>query len=82
MESLEAYRARVFEDTQAYLKASSSEELNAPKRVTTWGGDEHELVPANAVMRPIAHIFHHAGQLAIMVKSLGKPAPGFDYPVL
>ena len=82
IDSLEKYRAKTFSVTQDYLLNMSQQELNTPKMLKTWGGNEYNLTPAIVVIRPIVHIFHHAGQISIMCKILKKPAPGFDFPIL
>jgi len=81
IESLEAYREETFTATQKYLGNASVEELNTPRLMTTWRGDEHMLCPGHVVMRTVTHIYHHQGQVASMFRLLGSPSPGFDYPI-
>lgn len=81
VDSLEAYREDTFAATQAYLRTASVEELNTPRPMKTWHGDEPMLYPGHVVMRTITHIYHHQGQLATMYRILGSPIPGFNYPI-
>ena len=81
IDSLEAYRGETFAATQAYLRSTSAEELNTPRAMTTYGGSQHVLLPGHVVLRTIAHIYHHQGQVAAMFRLLGSPSPGFDYPI-
>jgi uncharacterized damage-inducible protein DinB len=81
LESLEGYREATFAATRAYLRAASAEELNTPRPMMTWTGEEHVLYPGHVVMRTITHIYHHQGQIASMCRLLGSPSPGFDYPI-
>lgn len=79
--SLERYREGTFDATQAYLRSASVEELNTPRPMKTWHGDEPWLYPGHVVVRTITHIYHHQGQLAAMLRILGSPIPGFNYPI-
>lgn len=81
VESLEVYRAEVFALGDGYLRGASPEELNHPRPMTTWGGREKVLVPAHVFLRTQMHVFQHQGQIAAMCRILGKPIPGFDYPI-
>jgi len=81
VESLEAYRKQVFTATEAYLRASSVEELNTPRPMMTWGNKERVLTPAHVFMRTLTHLYHHQGQIVAMCRLLGKPCTGLDYPI-
>ena len=81
IESLEGYRDATFTVTQAYLRNASVEELNTPRPMKTWRGEEHVLHPGHVLMRTITHIYHHQGQIATMFRLLGSPSPGFNYPI-
>jgi uncharacterized damage-inducible protein DinB len=81
IESLEGYRETTFDATQAYLRSASREELNTPRPMRTWKNEEHVLHPGHVVMRTITHIYHHQGQIASMLRILGNPSPGFNYPI-
>ena len=81
VESLEAYRRRVFSATEKYLRAASVEELNTARRMMTWGNKERPLIPAHVFMRTLTHIYHHQGQIVAMCRLLGKPAAAMDYPI-
>ncbi len=81
IESLERYRETTFAATQAYLRKASVEELNTPRPMMTWKKEEHMLHPGHVVMRTITHIYHHQGQIASMLRLLGSPSPGFNYPI-
>lgn len=81
IESLERYREATFAATQEYLKNASVEELNTPRPMETWHSEEEVLRPGHVVMRTITHIYHHQGQVAAMLRILGSPIPGFNYPI-
>jgi uncharacterized damage-inducible protein DinB len=79
---LESYRDRVYAETEAYLRAVPVEELNVARARMTWGNRERMLVPAHVVMRTVTHLYHHQGQVLAMLRLLGKPGSGLDYPIL
>lgn len=82
IDALRAFRERVAAETVSYLRAASEAELNAPCEVTTWGGKQTQVVPANVLLRTQTHVFDHKGQLAAMVRLLGRPIPaGLDFPL-
>jgi len=81
VESLEAYRVKVFAATEAYLRASSTEELNTARSMITWGGKARVLIPAHVLLRTLTHLYHHQGQIVAMCRLLGKPCTGLDYPI-
>jgi uncharacterized damage-inducible protein DinB len=78
---LESYRDRVFAETEAYLRAASVDELNTARAMMTWGDRERVLTPAHVVMRTVTHLYHHQGQVLAMLRLLGKPCTGLDYPI-
>jgi len=79
---LESFRQSVGEATREYLRETSDEELNAPRKMTTWGGHEKMLAPAHVILRTQTHLFHHMGQLTAMCRLLGHPIPpGMDFPI-
>jgi uncharacterized damage-inducible protein DinB len=80
--ALQAYRARIFAETEEYLRGASDEELNSPRMMTVWGGTQRELIPARVVLRTVTHIYHHLGQALVMCRVLGQPADGMDFPLL
>ena len=82
IESLEKYRESVFAATEAYLHAASPTELNTARPMMTWGNKERILVPANVIIRPVTHYFHHQGQVLAMCRLMGKPCSGLDYPII
>ena len=81
IESLEAYREQVFVVTEAYLRATSAEELNTARPMMTWGNREQVLTPAHVIMRTLTHFYHHQGQIVAMCRLLGKRSNGLDYPI-
>jgi len=85
VDSLEGFRADVYEKTELYLRAASAEELNSARLMMTWGNREQTLTPAHVFMRTLTHLYHHQGQILAMCRILGKPAsgqiPGFDFPL-
>lgn len=78
--ALEGLRRDVLALTESYLAGASAAELNRARPVKTWGGNVLELVPAHVVMRTVAHLYHHQGQVTAMCRLLGKPVGGLDYP--
>ncbi len=83
VDEIEAWRAQVAEASRAYLRSASVADLNTPRRMTTWGGRESVLVPAQAFLRPLMHYYHHQGQIVAMCRIVGKPAMGLglDFPL-
>lgn len=81
--SLEAARVAVQTLTESYLRDASTEELNTPRAMMTWGGKEQELVPARIILRTVTHAYQHQGQVAAMCRLAGHPIPaGLDFPLL
>jgi len=78
--SLEALREKVFAVTESYLTDATSDELNTPRSMKTWGGTDKVLVPAHVIMRTVTHLYHHQGQVTAMCRLLGHPVGGLDYP--
>jgi uncharacterized damage-inducible protein DinB len=78
METLLAARDRIREETQAYLRNLTDEQLNTilPKRPVDWGGELRS--PAFILLHVITHVFHHKGQVVAMLRILGHPAPDTD----
>lgn len=82
IDAIRAYRERVAATTAEYLNSASEAELNTRRKMTTWGGIEHELMPAHIILRTQVHIFQHQGQIAAMSRLLGRPIPaGLDFPL-
>jgi uncharacterized damage-inducible protein DinB len=79
--SLDVYRTEVAGRVRAWLADATPEILNEPKAMMTWGGREKTLVPAAVVMRTQTHHFAHLGQILAMLRLLGHPARGLDYPL-
>jgi len=82
IEALEAYRKQVFEETAEYLRSASTEELNTARLMKTWDNSEHMMIPAHVFFRTLTHLYYHQGQIYVMCKMMGKPAPGTDFPVI
>jgi len=84
VDSLEEYRQQVVEIAENYLEGASVEELNAPRKMTTWGNKEPILVPAHVIIRTQVHIYHHQGKVLAMCRLMGKPGPKgvMDYPIV
>jgi uncharacterized damage-inducible protein DinB len=74
-------RAAVAAETRRYLSGATPQALNTPRRMTTWGGAQHDLVPARVVLRTFSHLYHHQGQIMAMCRLLGRPASGMDFPL-
>ena len=82
LDALRSFRARVAEETVAYLRATSDADLNTRLAVTTWGDKQVDLVPAHVLMRTQTHIFQHQGQVAAMCRLSGRPIPPrLDFPL-
>lgn len=81
VEAMETYRDQVRGATAEYLSAASTETLNTPRRMMTWGNKEHLLTPVHVFLRTVTHIYHHQGQVSAMCNLLGKPARGLDFPI-
>jgi uncharacterized damage-inducible protein DinB len=79
--SLETYRREVGDVTERYLRAVSTEELNSPQTMITWGNRERLLIPAQVILRTQVHYYHHQGQILAMCRLLGKPGGALDYPI-
>lgn len=79
--SLSTYREEVAGRARAWLEGASPELLNQPRTFATWGGREKVLVPAAVVMRTQTHHFTHLGQILAMVRLMGHPVRGLDFPV-
>lgn len=82
LDAIEPFRARTAAKTREYLTAASTDELNTPRRMTTWNQQDVTLVPAQVIMRTQTHIYNHLGQICAMCRTMGKtPPPGMDYPL-
>lgn len=82
VDTLEAFRASVYEATDAYLGRVSEDVLNTPRAMEVWGGSTPTLVPAQVIVRTQTHIFQHMGQITALCRMFDKPAPpGLDFPL-
>lgn len=81
VEAMEAFRARTASAVDAYLARVPEEDLYARRECTVYGGKQRMLVPAHVLLRTITHLYHHIGQVAAMCRLVGKPIPGFDFPL-
>lgn len=81
LDALAAFREEVAAETRAWLRAAAPSELDTPRRMVTWGGGEHLLVPAHVVLRTQMHAYQHQGQVVAMCRLLGRPAAGLDFPL-
>ena len=80
LDSLETFRAEVYAGTEAYLRATPDETLNAAREFLTWGDKRVPLVPARVILRTQTHLFQHLGQITAMCRLLGSPVPpGMDF---
>ncbi|MBM3316639.1 MAG: DinB family protein [Candidatus Eisenbacteria bacterium] len=81
-EALEAHRRQVAAATDGYLRRASETEINTAREMWTWPGRTRSLVPALILLRTVAHIYQHQGQVLAMCRLLGKPGPGgLDFPI-
>lgn len=81
VESLAAWRARVFAATESWLRRVDATTLNTARAHQVWGGRERTLAPAHVVLRTQTHLYHHQGQVTAMCRLLGKPIGGLDFPL-
>ncbi len=82
IDALRAFRTRIAESTALYLGATTDADLNTRRSMTTWGGKQQDLVPANVLLRTQTHVFQHQGQVAAMCRLLGRPIPpDLDFPL-
>ena len=82
VDELEAYRRRVADATDGYLRQANEGELNTAREMRTWPGKLRPLVPARVVLRTQTHIYQHQGKVLAMCRLLGKPGPaGLDFPL-
>lgn len=81
IDSLEAWRARVYAATGAYLKAHDATALNTAREYETWGGRRKTFTPAHVMVRTHTHIYSHKGQVSAMCRLMGKPVKGLDFPL-
>jgi len=82
IDALEAYRRRIAESTQSYLRSADPAELNTAREMLTWPDRKRLLVPAHVVLRTQTHIYQHQGQVAAQCRLLGRPIPtGLDFPL-
>jgi len=81
IDTLEAWRARVFAATEIYLRGVTADTLNTARPHLTWGGREKTMAPAHVILRTQTHLYHHQGQVLAMCRLLGKPAGGLDFPL-
>lgn len=81
VDTLEAWRSRVFAATEAYLHGVSVEALNTARPRETWGGRVKTLVPAHVILRTQTHFYQHQGQVVAMCRLMGKQKGGLDFPL-
>ena len=82
VEALEAYRKKVAETTDEYLRQASEAQLNTPREMRTWPDKIRMLAPAHVFVRTLTHIYQHQGQVLAMCRLLGRPGPGdLDFPL-
>lgn len=78
---LERLRRQVAEATRAWLAAQTPQALSRARDCLVWGGAVRSLVPAAALLRPMTHAHHHAGQVLAMIRLLGREPRGADLPI-
>jgi uncharacterized damage-inducible protein DinB/heme-degrading monooxygenase HmoA len=78
IDAVMAAKRCVMEATIAYLDALTDAQLNTElERVPDrWVGPRR--TPAFILLHVITHAFHHKGQIALMLRMLGHPAPDSD----
>ncbi|MGE0191538.1 MAG: DinB family protein [Planctomycetota bacterium] len=82
VDALEAFRQRVAARTRSWLEGMSDEALATPTPFLQYGGREATFAPAYAVLRTQTHVFHHIGQVKVMLRAFGHPVPpGLDFPM-
>ena len=81
IESLEKYRAQVFELTHNHIKNSTDEQLDTARKMMTWQNKEYDLAPVHIITRTQTHIYQHQGQVLAICRLFGEPCSGLDYPI-
>lgn len=81
IDTLAAWRERVFAATESWLLAVDPALLNTARPHQTWGGRERTFAPAHVVLRTQAHLYQHQGQVTAMCRLMGKPVGGLDFPL-
>ena len=78
MEALLEAKERVRNATRAYLECLREAQLNTrlAQRPQEWVGALES--PAFILLHVVTHTFHHKGQVAAMLRTLGYPAPDTD----
>jgi uncharacterized damage-inducible protein DinB len=81
--AIEAFREQTASVTRSYLGRTSEAELNSPRQMISDPGRTRLLRPADVIMRVVAHIFNHQGQVLAMCRTMGKPneTHDLDYPL-
>ena len=77
--SLEALRAGVAERARTLVLMIQTEDLQIPRPLRDWRGNEVFYTPARVFMRTQMHLFHHLGQMTAMCRLLGRPLNGIDF---
>lgn len=81
IDTLEAWRARVFAATEDYLHGVTTEALDTPRPHATWGGRVKIMAPAHVILRTQTHLYQHQGQVVAMCRLMGKQKGGLDFPL-
>lgn len=81
IDTLVAWRSRVFAATESWLLAVDPALLNTARPHQTWGGRERTFAPAHVVLRTQTHLYQHQGQVTAMCRLMGKPVGGLDFPL-
>ena len=81
IDTLAAWRARVFAATESWLRGVDPAALNTARPHRMWGGRERTLAPAHVVLRTQTHLYQHQGQVTAMCRLMGKPIGGLDFPL-
>lgn len=68
----------VSRDTLAYLSGLSEQRLNSAMELHFPDGDIAVRTPALVLHHVFTHAFHHKGQMVLMCRALGYPAPATD----
>ena len=78
VDELRREQNRVRVTTAAYISSLDEPRLNAQLETTVpeWIGPARS--PAFILLHVITHAFHHKGQIAVMLRLLGHPAPDTD----
>ena len=83
IDALEAFRKRVFDTTDAWLREQTNASLEAARSMTVYGGAQRDLVPIHIFTHTQTHLFHHINQITTIYHLLKHPiSKKLDLPIV